>query len=433
VNFYFQEKSMSKKKIVICSDSIQKITGLGKTALRIAKGFYDSGYDVVYFVLTGQDTDIKCKDIYDSVYADLFNHMPIYNCQLMDANKYKSFDDYILTEKPDIVYSLIDPWNLDQIELSSFRDTFYWVAHCLFETPEYPEHAMVTSYLKHDSPRKSIFDPLRKADLVIPVTKMGEGTLDLRDVKHTDHIYLGIDCHKACKESLTKQQVFGSNVSDDDFIFMTVGRNSERKKLDKILEAFAIFLSNKKEEGDERVYRLYMHTDFNEAVGGTDLISLASSLNIINNVMFPVHFIKNEIMLDKDLYKRYSVCDAYIELSAGEGFCYGTLEALLHNKSVVYLNYGGHAEYCNAFGYAVSVSEYYSARNVNVRWALPKMNDAVRGMNIISNTSYAPIKSSDFVKETFDWDSVIIPKLLKTIEDNFVQKRKMSFNLKKVM
>ena len=69
----------------------------------------------------------------------------------------------------------------------------------------------------------------------------------------------------------------------------------------------------------------------------------------------------------------------------------------------------------------------------NMRWALPKMNDAVRGMNIISNTSYAPIKSSDFVKETFDWDSIIIPKLLKTIEDNFVQKRKMSFNLKKVM
>ena len=65
--------------------------------------------------------------------------MPIYNCQLMDANKYKLFDDYILKEKPDIVYSLIDPWNLDQIELSSFRDTFYWVAHCLFETPEYPE------------------------------------------------------------------------------------------------------------------------------------------------------------------------------------------------------------------------------------------------------------------------------------------------------
>ena len=292
---------MSKKKIVICSDTLQRITGLGKTSLRIAKGFYDHGYDVSYFVITGQDTNIQCKELYDSSYKDLFDSMPIYNCQLMDANRYKLFDEYVLKEKPDIVYSLIDPWNLDQIELSSFRNTFYWVAHCLFETPEYPEHAMVTSYLKHDSPRKSIFDPLRKADLVIPVTKMGEGTLDLRNVKHTKNVYLGIDCDKSCTESLTKQQVFGTNVSDNDFIFMTVGRNSERKKLDKILEAFALFLTRKKEEKDARTYRLYMHTDFNEAVGGTDLISLATTLGILDQVMFPIHFVKNEFMMDKDL------------------------------------------------------------------------------------------------------------------------------------
>ena len=68
-----------------------------------------------------------------------------------------------------------------------------------------------------------------------------------------------------------------------------------------------------------------------------------------------------------------------------------------------------------------------------MRWALPKLNDAVRGMGIVSSKSYIATKSSDFVKETFDWDSVIIPKLLETIESNFVQKRKMSFNLKKVM
>ena len=126
------------------------------------------------------------------------------------------------------------------------------------------------------------------------------------------------------------------------------------------------------------------------------------------------------------------MCDAYIELSAGEGFCYGTLEALLHDKHVIYLNYGGHAEYCSAFGYGVSVSEYYSARNVNMRWALPKMHDAVRGMNIISQLNYVN-NSSNFIREVFDWDEVIIPKLMTMIEDNFVQKPKMNFTLKKVM
>ena len=40
-----------KKKVCVCSDSIQNISGMGKVSLRVAKGFFDNGYDVSYFVI----------------------------------------------------------------------------------------------------------------------------------------------------------------------------------------------------------------------------------------------------------------------------------------------------------------------------------------------------------------------------------------------
>ena len=63
---------MTKKKVAICSDTLGRITGLGKTSLRIAKGFYDNGYDVIYIVLTGQDTDTSCKNLYDQSFIKDF-------------------------------------------------------------------------------------------------------------------------------------------------------------------------------------------------------------------------------------------------------------------------------------------------------------------------------------------------------------------------
>ena len=423
-----------KRKLVVCSDTLALITGLGKTALRIAKGFYDSGdYDVSYFVLTGRDSDVSCATYYGEEFKELFDNMKIFSCQLQDQNKYMMFDTFVGTEKPDIIISLLDPWNLDQIEMSQYRETFYWIAYCLFETPEYPEYAMTPSFIKPESPRKSIFEPLRNADLCIPVTEMGRKILDkMKVTKFTNNVYLGIDVDSRCKEEITKKDVFGDAVPDDAYVFMTVGRNSERKKLDKIIEAFSAFKKSRKRFNDNTLYKLYIHTDFNEAVGGTDLIALATELGVLDDVVFPIHFLHNQIMLDSDIYRRYAVSDAYIVLSAGEGFCYGVLEAMMHNKPVVYLDYGGHIEYCKGFGLPVGIKEYYGARNIWMKWALPDISDVVIKMNDIVKGRVCK-NSLEFVQKTFDWNSVIIPRLLKIVDESYVEKEKHSFNLRKIV
>jgi glycosyltransferase involved in cell wall biosynthesis len=84
---------------------------------------------------------------------------------------------------------------------------------------------------------------------------------------------------------------------------MTVGRNSERKKIDQVLEAFAKFLNTRKD--DRHKFKLYVHTNHIESCTGTDLVAQMMSLNIVDNTFFPSCFERNQVMLDKDLAEIY--------------------------------------------------------------------------------------------------------------------------------
>jgi glycosyltransferase involved in cell wall biosynthesis len=68
---------------------------------------------------------------------------------------------------------------------------------------------------------------------------------------------------------------------------MTVGRNSERKKIDQVLEAFAKFLNTRK--NDRHKFKLYVHTNHIESCTGTDLVAQMMSLNIVDNTFCLIH------------------------------------------------------------------------------------------------------------------------------------------------
>ena len=420
---------MKRKKICICSDTISIITGLGKTALRIARGFYENGYDVCYFVITGQDSDKRCLPYYGEQYKNLFRDFEIYNCQINNPERCKQFDEFIYKEKPDIVFSLLDPWYLDQIDCSAYRSSYTWIAYCLFETPSYPEFIKMPNLVKKDMSVKSLFTPLRKADVVVPVSKMGKKLLEEKKVECTDNIYLGIDFDLRCESNITKEDIFGQSIKNDDFLFMTVGRNSERKKIDQVLEAFAKFLNTRK--NDRHKFKLYVHTNHIESCTGTDLVAQMMSLNIVDNTFFPSCFERNQVMLDKDLYKRYKVCDAYVGLSAGEGFGYGYIEALMHNKPVIYIDYGAHREYCINHGYPIPVKTLYNAKDVYMQWALPDIYTAVNCMNYCAD-NVKKENHDEYLKNNFDWDKVIIPKLVSQANSVEDKRYKKLFELKRI-
>jgi glycosyltransferase involved in cell wall biosynthesis len=217
---------------------------------------------------------------------------------------------------------------------------------------------------------------------------------------------------------------------------MTMGKNMERKKIDFIIKAFDKFLDK---VGRDLKYKLYLHTDIESATGGTDLYQLVLDLNIQNHILLSHSFIQGITMSTEDLYKRYSVCDCYITLSSGEGFNYGTCEAMANKLPVVYIDYGGHAEYLKDIGLPVNVKTTYSASNAQMEWAIADIDHAAKQMaRAVSDPKWrerASINGYKYAEENFDWE-IVYSKFKKALIDGYSKFKRpgiFEFSLKRVV
>ncbi len=428
---------MEKKKILFCGVSLTKFSGLGYVVSNFMKRFQSDNFEVCYATIQGNDTNIEGFLEWNPDFKDNVKEIDFYNCQLSEKEKTYKFDDIINVFKPDVVISFLDPWLLDQIVKSAYRDTFFWLCYLTIETPKYPDYIMYpTSYF--NVPRKSISGILRDADLVVPVTQMGKKALtDLKVPTYKDNIYNGLDFSKLPKKKYTKKEVFGEVVNDSDFIFMSMGKNMERKKLDMVVKAFDKFLD--KVNRDIK-YKLYLHTDIDHiGGGGTDLYQLVINLNLQPHILLPSSFKNNKVMSTEKLYIRYSVCDCYVCLSSGEGFNYGAGESMINKVPIVYIDYGGHSEYLKDIGLPVDVKTTYSAANAQMEWALADIDHCARQMaRVVSDVKWrerAKEKGFEFASENFGWDFVY-DKLKKALTDHlegFEKPKIFNFSLKRIV
>lgn len=437
---------MNKEKIRIlfCGDSLSSFSGLASISanimLNIAKIENMLGkkkYEVAYATICGKDSEHKDFHTHGKEFEENFKDLKIYNCQVFEDYGKEVFDNAVKEFKPNIVFSNVDPWYLDPIALSSYRESYFWISYSTIETPFYPDNVMFPTKVIPRN-RKSMKNLLQGVDLIIPVTNVGSTVFKDMGLKNVfnDPIYNGIDFSLRCMDdALKKSQVFGAFVEDNDFVFMTLGTNSERKKIDVVVEAFAKFLEkmnwNKK-------YKLYMHTNVDERIGGTDLSTQILKLGLKDYVFAPQSFKSNKFMSKEDLYRRYQVSDCYIGLPAGEGFGIGNAEAMLHKKPVIYLDYGGPSDYLKDVGLPVKVKETFAARNVYMKWALADTDDAVRQMCRVASDdklrkqlgekSFEKVKDFNWDIITKQFDSVIVEKY-----DNFERSELSDLNLKRIV
>lgn len=374
-------KNNSKIRLLVCGDSLNQTTGFSYVISSIIKRLHTTGkYDIAYATLTGMDTTGEGLRAQGDDFASRMKQMKIYNVQVTDMQKAKQFDTHIQAFSPHIVLTSHDPWHVDMIAYSRYRDSFYWAAYMTVEVPRYPFEVMSSSPFLPTN-RKPIQDIMRTADVVIPHTQMGYDML-------TDHWKLsnvsdpclsGVDFSKRCIRPVSKKEAFGDSVREDDFIFMSMGINSERKKLDRVIEAFHRF----KQKHSNKRYKLYIHTDVSMPTGGTDLKSLVNELHLSDDVLIPKAFHAGMGIPKYELYKKYKASDCYIALPAGEGYGYGIAESMMHAKPVIYINYGGHTSYCAHAGIPVKVKEFTHARYAFMKWALADIEDAANAMSRI--------------------------------------------------
>lgn len=398
-------------RLLIVGNTLGAWTALGYEASKMLKGFVQSKkFDVRYAITCGGDIkDVAC---YGEEIVSIMEGLKYYNMQIDRPDTCKNFDAIYQDFHPQIVLAVHDVWTIESIISSPYRKSFMLCLYATIETPEYPD---VIFYPTHYNTalRKSLKKMYKSCDMIIPVTQMGKNALKKIEIESEDNIYNGIDFDKRCKKINQKEIVFNGNVKNDEFLFMAVGENNIRKRMDVIIEAFALFL--KKVEKPEK-YKLYLHTNLDHAYEGTDLKTMIKVLGIGDSVvMLTAPFIPTEM-----LYDRYSVCDCYISLSGGEGFNLPAVEAMMHKKPVIYCDYGGHAEYLKGIGMPVKIKNYYNAPHGYIKWAMADIEDAADKMIEITKK---PIdkeilnKGFEFAKSC-DWAN-IFPQIYKAVNDKF--------------
>ena len=396
------EKDIS---ILFVGKSLADIAGLSYVSASLLKRFGKEGYKIGYINIEGTLMDKKNIEVQGKDFKDL--NIFLYNAPLLNKEKCQDFNFAIEDFKPNIVISINDPWLLDQFLVCPYKENFFWVNYTLFEVPIYPPTVLFPTPI-FPTVRKEIIKVYEEADLNIPVTKMGKKTLENFKLKNIseDNVYLGIDLEDRVITNKTKNQVFKANIKNDDFVFMCMGVNNERKMMGRLLESFSIFLDN---IDNKEKYKLYLHSDTYKFYGGTDLIQLAADLKLLNNVVFSQ---PGKIYDRKELMERYALCDCYISIPGGEGFGYGFLEAILHNKPVIYSSYGGHVEVCAGCGLEVPIIDYVSATNAHLVLGLADRKATAKMMEMIVKEEKIRKKYSNVgfekVKENFDWDKQFV-------------------------
>jgi glycosyltransferase involved in cell wall biosynthesis len=365
-------KSKNSPRILICSDSFKNITGLSYVALNLCNFFIQKEYLVNYCILSGEDctiNDLPNKGHF--FYENLFDSK-IYNCQNKKQDSLTILNDCIKEFKPNIVLTIHDLWQFENIILSAYRDTFTWIAYCPIESDFYSEYVINPTQIDPNI-RKSLSDICKNIDYAIAYNEVGKIQLNKFGANTLESLPNGLDNFYFEEEELTKQLVFRGAIKEDDFVFITVGHNFNRKGLDFVIEAFYKFLQ--KVDNKEK-YKLYLHGMVDTVDAGTDIKSMIYELKISDNIILS----KPEQISKRELYKRYRCCNCYIGLPLAEGFGYGFMEAMINGLPIIYHNVGGISQYIQDFGFPISSVATIRPNNYFCDWKIPNINETVEKM-----------------------------------------------------
>lgn len=421
-------------KILFVSDSLAHNSGLTCVCKNIMEGFksINPKIQIGHVSITGETpTQENIALAHGKGFvSSLGSDTKLYVAKVTSPNYQSEFDQVINDFKPELVIVNQDPWHCEAVVNSKYRSSYLWVFYATVESSDYPEFIMLNE--KNGSVKKvSIKNIFEDADLVIPATNMGKKVINSWNVETTDPVYHGINLSEKVVGTISKNDVLGID-QNDSFVFMTVGNNSERKALYRTVVAFSNMLKLAKADGkDLSKYHLYVHTDvITPGIGGTDLIGLSIELGISEHVSFNTDI---RIFKGEDRYslsQKYAAADAYIGLPYGEGFGLGFLEAMLQGKPVVYIDAGGHAEYCRQVSpLAVRVSDYIYAKNAAIKWALADTTHAAQHMYALAEDKDLYKRLSDkatqyVVKETWTNKTADMYKKIMSFYNNISEKRK---------
>jgi len=149
----------------------------------------------------------------------------------------------------------------------------------------------------------------------------------------------------------------------------------------------------------------YVHSRFDKAYGGIDLVQLAKFFEIDEITVFPNPYHEIIGFSSDEMAVIYNAFDVLLNPSMGEGFGIPIIEAQACGVPVIVTNFSSMPELCGS-GFTVGYSNFYHP--FGAWWALPDVNEIYIALEKVyeNKKSFYSDKAVNFAKE-YNWDKVV--------------------------
>ncbi len=278
-------------KIVMMSDSPTLPTGYGRVIKTIGQSFIDTGHqvEVIGWGFGGEPHSLP------------YNIIPTMQNDRFGEDLLAS---YIRSEKPDVLFTLGDPWMLDFIPNMEERSAVTWISYFPLDGYPIPQnwHNWIMS-----------------ADVPVVFSKFARDLITETLPNYPSPLLIPHGVDTKTYLPMDKAEVKGEFGVSDKFVVGTVARNQPRKNLPALIRAFSIFAENKSDA------ILYMHTQVRDVGWNIDEIVERYGLN--DKAFTTTGFNALKGVTDEELVRIYNTFDIFVLPTMAEGFGLPIIEA----------------------------------------------------------------------------------------------------------
>lgn len=328
-------------RILWGSEQPTRPTGYGIVTRNLIKRLVAKGHEVFVMGWDYNGEDFKHEEGWTLVHAGISG----YGSEKLGApNGPTVLDETLKRLQPDIYISLIDPWFTGHAVMSTNKMSIPYIAYLPIDgfpiSPAWKDILkMVHTPMWMSKFGKRTFNNFVKdysSDGIVPVQNR-DGILDRYLTEDTPVLYHGVELDIFKPVTDEEKAELKKNMGIKwDFVFMSVARNTNRKQIPRLLEAFSLFLEHNNYPKD---VGLVLHcgdpTD-SFGMGGWNLPSLIAQYNLGDYVAFsdtssnPLSGLTTE-----EMARLFQCCDVHVMATGGEGFGIPSAEAMACGKPII--------------------------------------------------------------------------------------------------
>jgi glycosyltransferase involved in cell wall biosynthesis len=334
-------------KILMVSDSPTLSTGYGRVIKELALAF-SKKHDVrvVGWGHNGEEHDFP----FEIVPCDTRQH----------GHGEDLVAQIIRDERPDILFTLGDPWMLEYVAELEERSAVTWI--CYFPIDGYPIPPQWHNWI-------------RSIDIPIVFSKFSQELVADVLGRIPSLIYHGVDTNKFHPIE-GKEAIKSSFGLEGKFVVGTVARNQPRKNLPALIKAFSEFSKNKED------VVLYLHTQIRDV--GWNIDELVQRFGVEGKVMSTGNFRAVKGISDVELNRIYNLFDIFVLPTMSEGFGLPILESQSCGTPVLVTDFSACPELVVSRQELIKVKDTV-IMNRNIEQAIADTGDITRKLHIFYN------------------------------------------------